>query len=133
MLVDGLLGKHFAIMGTTGAGKSCALALLLRRILTSLPNGHVVLIDPHAEYGAAFKDLAEIVTVDNLELPYWLLNFEELCGVVVSRDGAAAEQEQEILKKPSFRPKSGFAGQVRKRTILPSIPRPLIGFGKWRL
>ena len=110
VLVDGLLGKHFAIMGTTGAGKSCALALLLRRILTSLPNGHVVLIDPHAEYGAAFKDLAEIVTVDNLELPYWLLNFEELCGVVVSRDGAAAEQEQEILKKAVVQAKKRFCG-----------------------
>ncbi len=110
VLVDGLLGKHFAIMGTTGAGKSCALALLLRSVLTSLPRGHIILIDPHAEYGRAFGDKAEVITVDNLELPYWLLNFEELCGVAVSNESIAAEQEKAILKQAVVGAKRRFLG-----------------------
>ena len=47
--VDDLLGKHFAILGTTGTGKSCTTALILRSILLKNPAAHVVLIDPHNE------------------------------------------------------------------------------------
>jgi uncharacterized protein len=35
--LDELLGKHFAVLGTTGTGKSCVVALILRRILESNP------------------------------------------------------------------------------------------------
>ena len=53
VLTDSLLGKHFAVLGTTGAGKSCAVTVILRSILDELPNGHVVLLDPHNEYASA--------------------------------------------------------------------------------
>ena len=56
------------------------------------PNAHILLLDPHNEYAAAFGDLAEIINVDNLELPFWLLDFEEAVGVLV-RGGTAQEQE----------------------------------------
>ena len=48
--VDELLGKHFAILGTTGTGKSCTTALILRAILEKNPAAHIVLLDPHNEY-----------------------------------------------------------------------------------
>ena len=48
--VDDLLGKHFAILGTTGTGKSCTTALILRSILEKNPAAHIVLLDPHNEY-----------------------------------------------------------------------------------
>ncbi|HKW52052.1 MAG TPA: DUF87 domain-containing protein, partial [Stellaceae bacterium] len=47
------LSKHSAIVGTTGSGKSCALTLILRTLLTAHPNGHVVMLDPHGEYATA--------------------------------------------------------------------------------
>ena len=54
--VDDLLGKHFAILGTTGTGKSCTTALILRAILEKNPAAHIVLLDPHNEYATAFGE-----------------------------------------------------------------------------
>ncbi|HEX3208928.1 MAG TPA: DUF87 domain-containing protein [Geminicoccaceae bacterium] len=92
---DDLLGKHFAILGTTGCGKSCAVTLILRRILESHANAHVLMLDPHNEYARAFADYAEILGPDTLQLPYWLLNSEEIASVILgskprSEDGGAA-------------------------------------------
>ena len=84
--VDDMLCKHFAILGTTGTGKSCALTLILKRILDQSPNGHVLLLDPHGEYGHAFGASAECLTVDNFRLPFWLCTFEELVEMVFSYD-----------------------------------------------
>ena len=52
--VDELLGKHFAVLGTTGTGKSCTTALILRSIVEKNPAAHIVLLDPHNEYATAF-------------------------------------------------------------------------------
>ena len=97
-VVDDLLNKHFAILGTTGSGKSCAVTLVLRAMLEELPNAHIVMMDPHDEYSAAFGDLAEVINIDNLQLPYWLLNFEELQKVLVSQTTTAREAELRILR-----------------------------------
>jgi len=48
--VDDLLGKHFAILGTTGTGKSCTAALILRAILQRNPAAHILLLDPHRQW-----------------------------------------------------------------------------------
>jgi uncharacterized protein len=87
--IDGLLGKHFTIVGTTGSGKSCAVALLLQKVLAENNKAHIVLLDPHSEYAAAFGESAEVLTPANLELPFWLLNAEEISEVVAgtNRDG----------------------------------------------
>ena len=45
VLTDELLGKHFAILGTTGSGKSCATTLILKSILAEYPHGHIVLLE----------------------------------------------------------------------------------------
>jgi DNA helicase HerA-like ATPase len=91
-----LLGKHFAILGTTGSGKSCALTLILSAILQKHPNAHVVLLDPHNEYSKAFGDLADVISADNLQLPLWLLNFEEAARVLI-RSGSETEQNSQLL------------------------------------
>ena len=83
VVTDSLLGKHFAVLGTTGAGKSCAVTVILRSILAEHPKGHVVLLDPHNEYASAFADMAELLNPSNLQLPYWLLNFEEIAHILV--------------------------------------------------
>lgn len=103
---DDMLGRHFAVLGTTGAGKSCAVALLLRAILNENPQGHVVLIDPHNEYAAAFGDMAELVNIGNLQLPHWLLNFEEISSVLISPNSQTAESEAAILADAVLQAKS---------------------------
>jgi len=82
--VDELLGKHVAILGTTGTGKSCTTALILRSIIEQNPAAHIVLLDPHNEYATAFSEWAEVISPRNMQLPFWLLNFEEVVEVLIS-------------------------------------------------
>ena len=95
--VPDLLGKHFAIVGSTGSGKSCTTALILRQVLSKLPNGHVVLLDPHSEYGSCFDDAAELITLSDLRIPHWFLNFEEIVEVLIG-DTKKYVEEVEILR-----------------------------------
>ncbi len=96
--VDELLGKHFAILGTTGTGKSCTTALILRSILQKNPAAHMVLLDPHNEYAPAFGEWAEVISQRNMQLPYWLLTFEELVEVIIG-DPVERKAEMEILQE----------------------------------
>lgn len=98
LLTDELLGKHFAILGTTGSGKSCSVTVLLRSILDVAPCAHVILLDPHNEYRRAFPDLAEVIDPTTLNLPHWLLNFEESVELFVGKTEHAATSQTNILK-----------------------------------
>ena len=81
-----LLGKHFAVLGTTGSGKSCAVTLILHAILERHSSAHIVLLDPHSEYSTAFGEMAEVLDPSTIELPYWLLNFEEIEEIILGSD-----------------------------------------------
>jgi len=111
LVTNDLLSKHFAIVGTTGSGKSCAVTVLLRALLDTHPFAHIVLLDPHNEYATAFGTSAEVFDADNLQLPCWLLNFEELVAVLV-RGGSMEEQEAQtsILKEAVIQSRRKFAG-----------------------
>ena len=128
LVTDDLLGKHFAILGTTGSGKSCALATVLHAILGAHPFGHVVLLDPHNEYRRSFEGLAEVVTPENLQLPYWLLNFEEMVEVLCSRDDISRSSEAFILKDAILTAKRAAVEKEDERryvTVDTPLPYPL--------
>ena len=80
--VDEVFARHCAILGTTGAGKSCAIALLLRSVLERFPHAHVVVLDPHNEYSRSFDDRAVIFDPTSFSLPFWMLTFDELVEVL---------------------------------------------------
>jgi DNA helicase HerA-like ATPase len=110
--VDDLLGKHFAILGTTGTGKSCTTALILRSILQKNPGAHMVLLDPHNEYANAFGEWGEVISQRNMQLPYWLLTFEELIEVLLGNPNerkAEVEILQELIPMAKSRYGSGRA------------------------
>ena len=110
-VTDQLLGKHFAVLGTTGAGKSCAVTVILKAILEANPFGHIIMLDPHNEYGKAFDGSAEILNPQNLRLPYWLLNFEEISEVLVNKDSAeSAYIESAILRDAILRARKQALG-----------------------
>jgi len=75
--VDELLNKHFAILGTTGVGKSSGVAVILQQVLAARPDLRIFLVDPHNEYGRCFGDKAQVLNPRNLRLPFWLFSFEE--------------------------------------------------------
>jgi DNA helicase HerA-like ATPase len=119
--VDDLLGKHFAILGTTGTGKSCTTALILRSILKEHPAAHIVLLDPHNEYSTAFPEWAEVINPRNMQLPFWLLTFEEIVEVLVADDKRKHEIEilQELIPIAKSRYNTGRAkdNAVRRAVI----------------
>lgn len=114
--VDELLGKHFAVLGTTGTGKSCTTALILRAILERNPAAHIVLLDPHNEYATAFGERAEVVSPRNIQLPVWLLNFEETIEVLVGSQEHKAEIEilQDLIPLAKARFSTGRGQEPQK-------------------
>ena len=126
VMVDELLAKNFAVLGSTGSGKSCGVALILSAVLAGHPQAHIVVLDPHNEYATAFGDLAEVVNVDNLQLPLWLLDFEEAAGVLI-RGGTAQEQEAQaiILKDAITRARRHYASKsLAAASITVDTPTP---------
>ncbi len=124
LYIDAMLGKHFALLGSTGTGKSTSAALILHRICEAAPDGHIVMIDPHGEYSAAFKQTGLIFDVSNLNMPYWLMNFEEHCEVFLTSTGNDRQEDADILAKCLLqsRAKNRLAEQMGKITVDSPIP-----------
>ena len=124
LYVDAMLGKHFALLGSTGTGKSTSAALILHRICEHAPEGHIVMIDPHGEYSAAFKQTGMIFDVSNLQMPYWLMNFEEHCEVFLTSSGNDRQEDMDILGRCLLqaRQKNRLAETMGKITVDSPIP-----------
>ena len=101
-----LLGKHTAILGSTGSGKSGTVAALLHSILERGAtkgykkwNPRIVILDPHNEYGAAFPDHERLSTDEGtVSLPYWLLDYDETIGLLIGKTEFAATSQTNIVK-----------------------------------
>ncbi|WP_373280349.1 ATP-binding protein [Novosphingobium naphthalenivorans] len=131
LYVDALLGKHFALLGSTGTGKSTSAALILHRICEHAPEGHIIMVDPHGEYASAFRSTGMILDVTNLQMPYWLMNFEEHCEILLTSRGDDRQLDSEILAKCLLeaRSKNRLAEQVGKITVDSPIPYLLSDLG----
>ncbi|MCC6826980.1 MAG: DUF87 domain-containing protein [Novosphingobium sp.] len=124
LYVDSLLGQHFALLGSTGTGKSTSAALILHRICDMAPEGHIVMIDPHGEYATAFRTTGIVLDVSNLQMPYWLMNFEEHCEAFLTASGDERQADAEILAKCLLqaRMKNRLAEKMGKITVDAPIP-----------
>ena len=104
--INELLGKHCAVLGSTGAGKSGTVASVLHSIIDHgkeryLPNWHpsIIVLDPHNEYGAAFRDHSRLSTDEgSLSLPYWLLDLDETVSLIIGKTEYAATSQTNIVK-----------------------------------
>src|SRR3990167_7266645 len=125
LLTDHLLGKHFAILGTTGSGKSCTVALIFQSILKKCPHAHIILLDPHNEYPRAFPELAECIDPTTLQIPHWMLNFQESIELFVGKTEHAATSQTNILKDAILSARKAFPDQVlRSESITVDSPVP---------
>jgi len=91
--VNKLITRHSAVVGTTGSGKSTTVASLLNALSDTekYPSSRILVFDIHGEYGQALKDKSNIYKINadksvgsvekELYLPFWALNFEELCEI----------------------------------------------------
>jgi len=123
---DRFFSKHIAVVGSTGSGKSCAVARILQDVVGisesrnsnagKQKNAHIVIFDVHDEYSSAFTlNQAESFTlnplgIDSLHLPYWLMNSEELESIFIesneqnSHNQVSQFKHAVILNKEKYNP-----------------------------
>lgn len=95
---DKIFGRHLAVLGNTGSGKSCSVAGLIRWSLAQAtkarsdsgrPNARFIILDPNGEYSNAFADYADVRRfqvsrktkgIQSLQLPAWMWNSHEWCA-----------------------------------------------------
>jgi DNA helicase HerA-like ATPase len=80
--IDDTLARHFAIVGTTGVGKSTAVSLLLRKSIAARPDLRILILDPHNEFAASLPEYCVRVDSKTLDLPFWMFTLEEFAEVL---------------------------------------------------
>lgn len=116
--IDETLSRHFAVVGTTGVGKSTAVSLLLRKAIEARPDLRVLILDPHNEFSSAFPDRSIRIDTTTLDLPFWLFRLDELVEVLF-RGRDAVPEEVDLLRelvplaKQQYR-SAGQGGMLRR-------------------
>jgi len=95
--IDETMSRHFAIVGTTGVGKSTAVSLFVRKAVQARPDLRVLILDPHNEFSSAFPDNSIRIDTSTLELPFWLFRLEEFVEVLF-RGRDAVPEEVDLLR-----------------------------------
>lgn len=119
---DKFFNKHIAVIGSTGSGKSHSVASILQKATSSkdseyqgLNNSHIIIFDIHSEYKTAFPS-ANYLSIENLRLPYWLLNSEELQELFLDTEGNDHKQRS-LFKDSVVRNKIYHADERQKMNI----------------
>lgn len=90
-------GKHIAVLGSSGSGKSTTVASILQKV-QMFENTHVIILDIHNEYSAAFRDYGNLINITELEMPYWFMNFEEMREMFVDENESSSQSQIMMLK-----------------------------------
>jgi len=101
-------GRHSAILGQTGSGKSWTVTSMIQAALRYMPNAHIIVMDLHGEYGVKKTDssitspfpASKVRCLDalDLEMPYWLLTYSNLAEVFISPDDMHASVQLAYLR-----------------------------------
>ncbi|MBT8070356.1 MAG: DUF853 family protein [Xanthomonadales bacterium] len=102
-------GRHAAILGQTGSGKSWTVTSLIQSALRYMPNAHIIIMDLHGEYGVKKTDASSSSPFPNskvrcmdaleLEMPYWLLTYSDLAELLISPDDVNASTQLAFLRE----------------------------------
>ena len=95
--VPDLLSKHFAVLGSTGCGKSASVSLLLHCAQELVPDLRTIILDPHNEYTRAFPT-ANTVEQSTLDIPFWMFQLEEYVEVLF-RGKPLVHEEVDALRE----------------------------------
>jgi len=106
------LNRHFAVVGTTGVGKSTAVSLLLRKAIAARPELRILIMDPHNEFATTFPDQAVRIDTSSLDLPFWLFRLEEFAEVLY-RGREQVVEEVELLRDLIPLAKQQFRGATQ--------------------
>jgi DNA helicase HerA-like ATPase len=130
VLIDKMFGRHTAVLGTSGSGKSWTVASLLQAAMGRLAHTKIVFLDLHDEYRTAFpEDFKRLnrkvrhISASSLRIPHWCLNAEELEALFVSRESTAANQSalfKSVIKE--LRATGGKAAGLPEASISVDTP-----------
>ncbi len=103
-----MFGRHFAILGQSGSGKSWTVTSLLQTAISSMPNAHIIMLDLHGEYcwrdddgelhSAFDKKVVRYMDARDLEIPYWVMTYNELVELLIDSDDKNASIQKAFLK-----------------------------------
>ncbi len=103
-----LYGRHSAILGQTGSGKSWTVASLVQSTLKVMPDAHIIILDLHGEYcwkrsdgthSYSFSDsVVRHVDARELEMPYWLMTYAELCDLLIEHSEREATNQTAFFR-----------------------------------
>jgi len=103
-----LFGRHLAILGQTGSGKSWTVASIIQKAVAEMPRAHIIILDLHGEYcwnrdgthHYAFADtIVRHVDARELEIPYWLMTYAELCELLVDHTDFSAHNQVAVFRE----------------------------------
>ncbi len=104
-----MFGRHFAILGQTGSGKSWTVASLVQRAVAIMPRTHIIVLDLHGVYcwkredgnrHYAFTDnIVRHVGARELEIPYWLMTYAELCDLLIDHTDHSAHNQTAVFRE----------------------------------
>ncbi len=121
--------RHAALLGSTGSGKSWAVASILEKA-SKLPSANIILFDLHGEYSTLeYAKHIRIAGPNDLEnsgddilfLPYWLLNFDEMQGMFIDRSEFSAHNQVMVFQDAVSDSKKRFLENEGKKEILKSF------------
>lgn len=129
---DKFFSKHIAVVGSTGSGKSCAVARILQNVVginnaknlnkSVQKNSHIIIFDIHSEYKSAFEiDKNEnfnlnYLDVEKLKLPYWLMNSEELETLFIESNEQNSHNQISQFKRAVILNKEKYNPTLKKVT-----------------
>jgi len=111
--VDRFFGQHIAVVGSTGCGKSCTVVSILQEAIRKYPDTHIIVLDLHGEYASAFPENVTRIEADKVELPYWLLSFDEFQDLTVDQNEFSAKNQVTVLRDALVRARECGRGRVR--------------------
>lgn len=121
--IEELTRRHFAIVGSTGVGKTTSVSMLVKQCIRERPTLRMIVIDPHNEYAAHFKREAMLLDADTLELPYWMFHFDEMIDIIFTGRKPNADESDalyELIRTAKQRFASGggnVGGSAVRRTV----------------
>ena len=126
--INTMFGMHCAVLGSTGSGKSGTVAAIIHSVLSHKNNDkelspQIVVIDPHGEYGSAFKTRAvqyrayDIAAGEDgqeqIKLPYWLMSSDEFTNLVIGKTERSATSQNNVVQKALAHARMVAAGIVK--------------------
>lgn len=104
-----LFGRHFAILGQSGSGKSWTVTSLIQHTIKAMPKSHLIMLDLHGEYcwkneqggiESAFPDESvNYVDALDMEMPYWMMTYAELVDLFIDRDDSGASMQMAFMRE----------------------------------